>query len=298
MGETLSPGTRLVPLSHSATSADTDTVIVGDHAQIGSWMPPASGPGPTGVQLTHDTRSVNDPSAILVGTPEIEAAAPAVAGAAGSGLVAADAPALLIEEASARRVASGPSDDLGGVVPKTRLTVVMPELGNLLGFQHDQADANAGTYEEIERGVRVLLDAGAHDNASAPVNESMWLRLAIQGAERQDWSRTVKPTDAVPAFVRDAGGGGSRSGIDGNERSRDGWGTRLSLFGSALLDSTSDFSAFLAKTIGSNGDEFDDDNDGATSDKSVKVDKGVTFDNMGRTLNSGKYTKADKATSR
>ena len=179
------------------------------------------------------------------------------------------------------------------------LTVVMQEIGHVLDFEPDHANANVPTQEQRDRSVPVLLDAmGTRDNAKASFTGAMWLQLAIQGAERQDWSRAAKPADVVPAFVGDAGGGGSRSAIDGNERSHGGWGTRLSLFNSASLDSMSDFTALLAKTTGSNTQDSGDGEDGTKLDKSVTADKGVTFDKMGRILNSGKYTKADKATSR
>ena len=180
------------------------------------------------------------------------------------------------------------------------VTVVTHEMGHVLGFDHYDASKYSVMREDLDPGVRYVLDApGARDSASAPVNDSMWLRLASQGAEPRDWSRKAKPTDVVPVVAGDAlGGGGSGSGIDWNDRLRGNWGTYLSPFGTGPSKSAPNFTDFLAKVIGSNGDESADDRDGVRFGKGAQSDKGAKFDKMGGALNSGSHTKPGRGAGR
>ena len=92
--------------------------------------------------------------------------------------------------------------------------------------------------------------------------------------------------NSPPAFdfnPSDAGGGAAGR-VDWSDRFRGGWGTYLSPFGNGAAKSAQNFTDFLAKVIGSDGDE--------------SGDGGSKFDKMGSSLNSSKYTKPGKGAGR
>ena len=179
------------------------------------------------------------------------------------------------------------------------VTVVTHEMGHVLGFDH----ADAGTYavmrEDLDPGVRYLLDElGFKGDPNVPIDDKTLLKLAMQAAEHEAWSKAGR--NDLPSFdlnPSDASSGAAGR-VDWNDRFRGGWGTYLSPFGSGAAKSAQNFTDFMAKMIGSSDDESGDDKNAARFDKGVQFDKGARFDKIGGALNSGSHTKPGKGAGR
>jgi len=163
------------------------------------------------------------------------------------------------------------------------VTVVTHEMGHILGFDHSDAGKYAVMHEDLDPGVRYLLDTlGFQGDPNAPINDKTLLKLAMQAAEHEAWIKAGQ--NSFPAFDLDASGAGSGTTgrVDWNDRFRGGWGTYLSPFGGGSAKSGQNFTDFLANVVGSKGDEPGDEKES------------VRFDVMGSALNAGKYTKPGK----
>ena len=161
------------------------------------------------------------------------------------------------------------------------VTVVTHELGHILGFDHADAGRYAVMHEDLDPGVRVLIDQRAFDYfAQPPLSEQNLLRAALQASQQEAWNKAGK--NSLPAFnvdtFRDIGR--AKGSIDWNDRFLGGWGA--SPFGNGAPRSGPNFSDFLGKVIGSGGDGSGDDRDGSK------------FDKLGGALNAGKYAKVAK----
>jgi len=183
------------------------------------------------------------------------------------------------------------------------VTMVTPEMDHVLGFDH--ACKHAVMHEDLDPAVRYLLDdLGSRGNWDVPVDDKTLMKLAMQAAEHEAWSKAGK--NNFPSFDRDtsAASSGASGVIDWNDRFRGGWGTYLSPFGSGAVKSAQNFTDFLAKMIGSGDDESGDDQDGTRIDKgpqfdkSAQFNKGAKFDKMGGALNSGSHAKPGKGAGR
>jgi len=187
------------------------------------------------------------------------------------------------------------------------VTVVTHEMGHVLGFDH----ADAGTYavmrEDLDPGVRYLLDElGFEGDPNVPIDDKTLLKLAMQAAQHEAWSKAGK--NSFPSFDLDPSdaSSGTTGRVDWNDRFRGGWGTYLSPFGSGAAKSAQNFTDFMARMIGSKGDESGDDQEGTQFDKDkgvqfdkgAKLDKGAQFDKMGGALHTGSHTKPGKGAGR
>jgi hypothetical protein len=167
------------------------------------------------------------------------------------------------------------------------VTVLTHEIGHVLGFDHGDSGKYAVMQENLDPGVRYLLDElGFQGDPNKPIDDKTLLRLAMQAAEHEAWTKAGQ--NGLPAFdlnTSDASGGAAGR-VDWNDRFRGGWGTYLSPFGNGAVKSAQNFADFLAKVIGSEGDESGDDASGSK------------FDKMGSALNAGKNTKPGKGAGR
>jgi len=159
------------------------------------------------------------------------------------------------------------------------LTVVTHELGHVLGFEHDEAGIYAVMHDDLDSGVRYLLDGPAlQERPGLPSDEQILMRLAIQ---------TGRSASSLPAFDLDSSAPRSGVGvaIDWNDRLRGSLGTYFSPFGSTSPKSAQNFADFMTKIVGSSDGASADDND------SAQFNKGSRFDKMGSALNAGKYAR-------
>ena len=168
------------------------------------------------------------------------------------------------------------------------VTVVMHEIGHVLGLEHADAAQYAVMHEDLDLGVRYLLDQRELNiGPTAQTGDQTLLRLAFQSAGYDALGRMSKPAASTPAFDFDpAGSAGISGGIDWNDRFLGGWATMPSPFGNSAARSAPNFTDFLAKVLGSNGDKSGDDGEDSKLDK------------MGSALNTGKYAKAGKGATR
>jgi hypothetical protein len=173
------------------------------------------------------------------------------------------------------------------------VTVVTHEIGHVLGFDHEDADRYAVMDDDLDPGVRFLLDDLDFDgDPDAPVSDDALFRLAVQAAEFEARAKAGGIGKHTPSFDFDAGHDavGASGGIDWQAPAEGGWGTRFSPFGSAPAKSGANLSDFLLKLFRS-GDHDTDDGEGQASD-----DGG--YDAMGRALSSIKPNGADKKPSK
>ncbi len=173
------------------------------------------------------------------------------------------------------------------------LSVILHEIGHVLGLDHEDAARYPLMSDELDPGVRYLLDElGFDGDPDVPVDDAALLRLARQAAQREAAGK-VTAANQLPAFEFDQSRKSESAGvqIDWSERLRGGWGT-LSPFGSGAIKSAQNFADFLAKVVGEDDDENDDDA------SQPDGNKGAKFDKMGSTLNSGKNVKPGKGASR
>ena len=167
------------------------------------------------------------------------------------------------------------------------------EIGHVLGLDHNDAGRYAVMNEDLDPGVRFLLeDLGFEGDPDAPVTDDTLLRLAVQAAEFEARSKAGGIGRHAPSFDFDAGhdAAGASGGIDWQARSEGGWGTRFSPFGSAPAKAGANLSDFLLKLF-RNGDQDAGDND-------EHVSGDGSYDAMGRALSSIKPNGADKKPSK
>ncbi|MBI3917574.1 MAG: hypothetical protein HY322_11275 [Betaproteobacteria bacterium] len=130
------------------------------------------------------------------------------------------------------------------------LTVVMHEVGHVLGLDHDDAMSFTVMDDDLESGVRYLLGPEAATPPAA--------RTSSRGA-----------SGGLPSFDLDAGGGASNARIDWDAPVTKGWGATLSPYAppSATKSATANFTDFLMKILKGRGET-----------------QSEGFDQMGRTL--------------
>jgi hypothetical protein len=153
------------------------------------------------------------------------------------------------------------------------LTVVTHELGHVLGFDHDDVSRFAVMDDELESGVRYLLDDSATPaQPNQSTGDDTQLRLSALAVEQQ--VRKAHTAKASPQFDLDADSPavGVSSGIDWQVHSTAVWGSNFSPF-AASSKTSSNLSDFVLRFPG---------HEDETSDKDKAVD--VAYDDLGHTL--------------
>jgi len=117
------------------------------------------------------------------------------------------------------------------------LTVLMHELGHAIGFQ-DNGAGYAVMEEELEPGVRFLLELDLDGDPDQPVSDQALAALAARAAERAPQG---------PSFDFDlaAGQGATRAGVDWN--SSGGWSTGYTPYVAPEPKASSNFADYLLK---------------------------------------------------
>jgi hypothetical protein len=155
------------------------------------------------------------------------------------------------------------------------LTVVTHEIGHLLGFGHDDALSVSVMDDDLDPGVRYVLDQiGFDGDPDAPVTNADLMKLARKAAEWEATSMSLAASDGKPRFDFDAGntGGGARGGIDW-QAGGNGWNSSHSPFvnGDSARSAGSNFSDFLLKLF-------------KRDDTQSSGDQGKGYDELGKSL--------------
>jgi hypothetical protein len=137
------------------------------------------------------------------------------------------------------------------------LTVMLHEIGHVLGFDHDDAARFAVMDEDLEPGIRYLLDnIGFDGDPDQPISDAALLQFAKRAAAWEESSAFEMTGKVPPAFDWGAGGAAAGASIDWQEQSGTGWGKSYSPFsqGKAGKGNDANFSDFFFKLMkGSRG---------------------------------------------
>jgi Ca2+-binding RTX toxin-like protein len=97
------------------------------------------------------------------------------------------------------------------------LTVLLHEVGHVLGFEHDDASSYGVMQDDLEAGIRFLMDsAGVDQDPDAPVSDAMLQQLAAQAVKLENQG-------ALPSFDLGVGAtGGTGTDVQWSSGS-DGW---------------------------------------------------------------------------
>ncbi len=126
------------------------------------------------------------------------------------------------------------------------VTVVMHEIGHVLGFDHTEAEVYAVMHEDLEPGVRYLLDdSGIDGNPAQPLADRTLTPPANQAVERAvNWMASF-------------GGDGPKANLSGNGSAIDwqagaAWTTSISPFSGGKVDNaaSANFADFLPLGVG------------------------------------------------
>jgi len=122
---------------------------------------------------------------------------------------------------------------------------VMHEIGHALGFEHGDADLHAVMDEDLDPGVRRVLDAIGFDaDPDQPITDAMLRELAQRAARLE--------AQAAPGFDLGAGQGAG-AGINWSAGADDGWSSSYSPYATGNAGngkgSGGNFSDFLVKVL-------------------------------------------------
>jgi len=135
------------------------------------------------------------------------------------------------------------------------LTVVLHEVGHVLGFDHDDASRFAVMDDDLEPGIRYLLDnIGFDGDPDQPISDAALFQFARRAAlweEGVAWGGAGK---LPPAFDWGSGVAAAGAAVDWQEQSGSSWGKSYSPFGHGKSGKGSDgnFSDFFFKLVNGN----------------------------------------------
>ena len=135
------------------------------------------------------------------------------------------------------------------------LTVVLHEIGHVLGFDHDDAARFAVMDEDLEPGIRYLLDnIGFDGDPDQPISDAALLQLARRAAAWEEGRAYEMAGKVPPAFDWGVGGSAAGASIDWQEESGNGWGKSYSPFsqGKPGKGADANFSDFFFKLMKGN----------------------------------------------
>jgi hypothetical protein len=125
------------------------------------------------------------------------------------------------------------------------LTVVAHELGHVLGLSHDDAARYAVMDDELDPGVRYLLDElGFDGDPDKPVSDATLLQLAARAAEVEASHLRLEALRKPGVGPDPVQGAGIAAKVDWQSRNEANWGLRLSPFDSAGRTLSPDFAEF------------------------------------------------------
>jgi len=154
------------------------------------------------------------------------------------------------------------------------VTVAVHEMGHLLGFDHQDADAYTVMDHDLDPGVRYLLDALDFDgDADQPIDDATLLRLAEQAAAYEAAQARQNASRKLDSQRDSHQGLGTESMplIDWQSRTASNWAMRLSPFDTHKPKGVSpDFAEFI-------GAAFDDEGEEGASEA-------IAFDSLGSAL--------------
>ncbi len=137
------------------------------------------------------------------------------------------------------------------------LSVIAHEMGHVLGFDHDDADRFAVMGDELDPGVRYLLDEiGFDGDPDQPISDLSLLQMAKRAAALEESMASNQTGKQPAAFDWGAGSGVEGSSVDWQAQSGSGWETSYSPFNQGKTDkgAVGNFSDFLVKLVkGSDG---------------------------------------------
>jgi len=136
------------------------------------------------------------------------------------------------------------------------LTVMLHEIGHVLGFDHDDTQRFAVMDDDLEPGVRYILDhIGFDGDPDQPISDQALLQLARRAAIWEESMAMGASGKTPPAFDWGTGSGSDGASVDWQDSSGKGWSKNYSPFnlGKSMKGGEGNVSDFFFKLMKGNG---------------------------------------------